>query len=44
MVRDCMFGDIIPAYWDLGYILAFVIGFNLLGFLAMRAVRPKLEF
>jgi len=44
MVRDGMFGDIIPAYWDLGYILAFVIGFNLLGFLAMRAVRPKLEF
>jgi capsular polysaccharide transport system permease protein len=44
MVRDGMFGDMIPAYYDLQYMTGFAVGMNLLGMMAMRAIRPKLEF
>lgn len=44
MVRDGMFGDLLPAYYDLGYMAAFIIGSNLLGMAAMRAARSKFEY
>jgi capsular polysaccharide transport system permease protein len=44
MIRDGMFGDLIPAYYDLTYTLVWVVVVNLLGIAAVRAVRAKLEF
>jgi capsular polysaccharide transport system permease protein len=44
MVRDGMFGDMIPAYYDVPYTLAWVLVLNLLGMAAVRAVRTRLEF
>jgi capsular polysaccharide transport system permease protein len=44
MVRDGMFGDLIPAYYDLTYVLIWVFMVNLLGIAAVRAVRTRLEF
>jgi capsular polysaccharide transport system permease protein len=44
MVREGFFGDLLPSYYSIGYVL-FAVGIvNLLGFAALRAVRPKLEF
>lgn len=44
MVRDGMFGDLIPAYYDMTYVIVWVVGVNLLGIAAVRAVRTRLEF
>nr|WP_281419620.1 ABC transporter permease [Falsiroseomonas tokyonensis] len=44
MLRDGMFGDQIPAYYDLTYVIGWVVIVNLLGMAAVRAVRAKLEF
>ncbi|MDO9501766.1 ABC transporter permease [Falsiroseomonas sp.] len=44
MLRDGMFGDQIPAYYDVYYVLAWVVIVNLLGIAAVRAVRARLEF
>jgi capsular polysaccharide transport system permease protein len=44
MVREGMFGDFLPTYYSLEYIVAWVVGLNLLGMAALRAVRPRLEF
>jgi capsular polysaccharide transport system permease protein len=44
MVRDGVFGDFMVTYYDVPYVLVFVVGFNLLGLAAIRAVRPVLEF
>ncbi|OYW09214.1 MAG: hypothetical protein B7Z53_03360, partial [Rhodospirillales bacterium 12-71-4] len=44
MVRDGMFGDLMPTYYDFPYVLAWVLGVNLLGLAAVRAVRSRLEF
>ncbi|MDP3415753.1 ABC transporter permease [Falsiroseomonas sp.] len=44
MLRDGMFGDLIPAYYSTPYLLAWVLGLNLLGLAAVRAVRTRLEF
>ncbi|MGG5888397.1 ABC transporter permease [Falsiroseomonas sp. HC035] len=44
MVRDGMFGDMIPAYYDTTYVVIWVVMVNLLGIAAVRAVRAKLEF
>ncbi|MGG5812506.1 ABC transporter permease [Falsiroseomonas sp. CW058] len=44
MVRDGMFGDVLPAYYDVPYVLGAVALVNLLGMAALRAVRPRLEF
>ncbi len=44
MLRDGMFGDLIPAYYDVFYVLGWVVVLNLLGLAAVRAVRAKLEF
>jgi capsular polysaccharide transport system permease protein len=44
MVRDGMFGDVLPTYYDVGYVLGAVAVVNLLGMAALRAVRPRLEF
>jgi capsular polysaccharide transport system permease protein len=44
MVRDGMFGDVIPAYYDVTYAVVWVVMVNLLGIAAVRAVRAKLEF
>jgi capsular polysaccharide transport system permease protein len=44
MVRDGMFGDLIPAYYDVTYVVIWVFMVNLLGIAAVRAVRTKLEF
>lgn len=44
MVREGMFGDVLPSYFDLGYALSAVALANLLGMAALRAVRPRLEF
>ncbi|MGX9962101.1 ABC transporter permease [Roseomonas sp. F4] len=44
MMRDGMFGDMIPAYYDIYYIVGWVVAVNLLGLAAVRAVRTRLEF
>ena len=44
MMRDGMFGDLIPAYYDIGYMMVWIIPLNFLGILALRAARPKLEY
>lgn len=44
MMRDGMFGDLIPAYYDVPYLLGWVLVLNLLGMAAVRAVRTRLEF
>jgi capsular polysaccharide transport system permease protein len=44
MVREGFFGDLLPSYYNAGYVLFWVGLFNLLGLAALRAVRPKLEF
>ncbi len=43
MVRHGMFGDALPSYYDVNYMLASVVIANLLGLCALRAVRIKLE-
>lgn len=44
MLREGMFGPVVPAYYDVVYVLWWVLGLNLLGLAAIRAVRPRLEF
>jgi len=44
MLRDGMFGDQIPAYYDVYYVVGWVVLVNLLGLAAVRAVRTRLEF
>lgn len=44
MVRDGFFGGLLPSYFSVGYVLFAAGVVNLLGFAALRAVRPKLEF
>jgi capsular polysaccharide transport system permease protein len=44
MVREGFFGDKLPSYYSVGYVLFAAGVVNLLGFAALRAVRPKLEF
>jgi len=43
MMRDGMFGDLLPAYYDVPYALGWIVAVNLLGLYALSAVRPKLE-
>lgn len=43
MMRDGMFGDLLPAYYDVPYAMSWVLVVNLLGMFALRAARPKLE-
>lgn len=44
MLREGMFGPVTPAYYDPIYMMWWVLGLNLLGLAAIRAVRPRLEF
>lgn len=44
MLRDGMFGDQIPAYYDVVYLFGWVVVLNLIGLAAVRAVRTRLEF
>lgn len=44
MIRDGMFGDVLPTYYSVPYLLAAVAVANLFGMMALRAVRPRLEF
>jgi capsular polysaccharide transport system permease protein len=44
MVREGFFGELLPSYYSVGYVLFAVGVVNLLGFAALRAVRPKLAF
>jgi capsular polysaccharide transport system permease protein len=44
MVREGFFGNLLPSYFSIGYTVFCVAVVNLLGFAALRAVRPKLEF
>lgn len=44
MVREGFFGELLPSYFNIGYVLFWVGVLNLLGLAALRAVRPKLEF
>jgi capsular polysaccharide transport system permease protein len=44
MIRHGFFGDLAPAYYDVGYVFFWIGLLNLLGFAALRAVRPQLEF
>lgn len=44
MIRDGMFGDLIPAYYDVTYVVGWVVMVNMLGMAAVRAVRTRLEF
>jgi capsular polysaccharide transport system permease protein len=41
-IRDGQFGPVVPYHWDLGYMLAATAVVNVLGMLAMRAVRGRL--
>ncbi|MBE9604421.1 ABC transporter permease [Acetobacteraceae bacterium H6797] len=42
MARDGQFGTLLIHHYDVSYIVYWVIGTNLLGMLALRAIRPKL--
>lgn len=44
MIRDGFFGDLLPSYFSVPYILLWAGLFNLIGLAALRAVRPSLEF
>jgi capsular polysaccharide transport system permease protein len=44
MVREGFFGDLIPTYFSVPYVLLCVGITNLLGLAALRVVRPRLEF
>lgn len=44
MVREGMFGDLVPTYFSVTYVFAAIAIVNLVGMLALRAVRPRLEF
>lgn len=44
IVRHGMFGPVMPWYFDVWYMIATTAIVNLLGMLALRAVRPKLAF
>ena len=44
MIREGMYGHITPTYYDVPYVIVAVAVVNLLGMMAMRAVRPQLEF
>ena len=43
MIRDGQFGDQLPSYYDTVYILEWIVGSNVTGMLALRAVRSKLS-
>ena len=43
MMRDGMFGDLLPAHYSVAYILGWTVALNLLGMFALRAARPRLE-
>lgn len=44
MIRHGFFGDALPSYFSIPYVLFWVGALNLIGLAALRAVRPKLEF
>ena len=44
MIREGMYGNVIRSYYDIPYVVSVIAAVNLLGMMAMRAVRPKLEF
>jgi capsular polysaccharide transport system permease protein len=44
MVRDGMFGDLLPAYYSLDFMILVIIVVNLLGMLAMRAARTRIRY
>jgi len=43
MVRDGMFGNVLPAYYDVPYMLGAVLLVNFFGLCALRAVRSRVE-
>lgn len=43
MNRWAMFGDRITPHFDLGYVMIWVLGLNLLGLAGLRAARPRLS-
>ena len=42
MARDGQFGTLLIHHYDISYVVYWVIGVNLIGMLALRAIRPKL--
>lgn len=42
IIRDGQFGPVVPYHWDLGYMLIWTAILNVLGMLAMRAVKGRL--
>ncbi len=42
IIRDGQFGPGVPYHWDLGYMVACTVVLNLLGMLALRAVKGRL--
>jgi len=42
IIRDGQFGPVVPYHWDLGYMLAWTAALNVMGMLAMRAVKGRL--
>lgn len=44
MLREGYFGDAVTSYYDVGYVLAWIIGSTFIGLVAVRAVRRRLEF
>jgi capsular polysaccharide transport system permease protein len=42
-IRQGMFGDLIPSYYDLGYVGWWILGTNFLGLLSLRTARRKLN-
>ena len=43
MIRDGQFGDHLTSYYSYPYLIGWVLGVNLLGLAALRAVRPRLD-
>jgi len=42
-IREGIFGDAFPSYYDLSYVGYWILGSNMMGMLALRTVRRKLE-
>jgi len=42
IIRDGQFGPVVPYHWNLTYMMGWTVALNVLGMLAMRAVRGRL--
>ncbi len=44
IIREGQFGPVVQYHYDLGYVAAWVMALNLLGMLALRAAKSRIEF